>query len=1184
MPAGDETSAAPNGPDPSQTVVQHDPPGEPDPSRTFVCPGETPAATETVPGPRAEDGSDPRAAVARTDPPSAPGTLADSDPIGTIARPLEDQARLASAASGSAPAAVPGFEIECELGRGGMGVVYKATQTGLGRTVALKMLVAGPYADPALRARFLLEAESVAALEHPHIIGVFAFGESGGHPYLAMEYLPGGSLAERLRARGPLPPREAAELVAALAEAVAHAHSRGIVHRDIKPANVLLTAAGELRLADFGLAKVGRSDLSVTGQVLGTPAYMAPEQAAGKIHDVGTAADVYALGAVLYDLMTGRPPFTGDSAMVTLQKVMTVEPNRPRAVRADIPRDLETICLKCLEKNPARRYATADTLAADLRAFLAGHPIAARRVGAAERVWKWVKRNPGRAGALAAGVLLVLGGVVAAEVVRQQRDADRREAEKRRADDRIAAEEQRLAELRAADERAKQKQQEVRAADLVEALARASTALVPRLVDDLDEFAALARPQLRALAEQPVTTKPGLHARLALVATEPGYALELAAYVPACRSDELLTLRRFLHPYAAQVAPGLWAVLTDTRAEAGKRVRAASALAGLAPANARWVEAAPVVGELVVKENALEAVVWAQALEPVRRELVAPLRARYWSARELLAERKLDPAALVATAAAFDLTAILLSRYTFDLPGDLADLAVTVDARHYALFRDPIRANRVGVAPLLEAELKRVALPGWAGTGECLAPLAALVGAPPVADILNVDAVIDRLAQRQGYAAATLIALGEGRSVWPLLAFPKNGDPSARSYAIERLAAIGADPVALVHRFGAEPDTSARRALLLALGDFPPELVPADTREPFVAQLLRLYRDDPDPGLHSAIDWVLRQRWGKSGVVEAIDRELASALRARVVARGAAGALVPPYEAVVGPMVPAPPVAQGKDWYVTSEGQTLAVVRGPVEFDVGSPVTEPGRVVLHEPLHRKRIERTFALGTKEVTVAEFLRFRPGHEWEKRYSPGPDSPVVEVSWYDCAAYCNWLSERDGIPKDQWCYLPNKAGQYAPYMVVAHGYLKRTGYRLPTEFEWECACRAATVTARYYGRCAGLMTRYGWIYSNADTRAWPVGLLRPNDLGLFDLLGNALEWTEEPGGRYLTSQRGESEDPNDIITDRLVMVLRGGTFVGEAMFERSAARTVSQPGNRFSSNGFRVARTLPARPRD
>jgi hypothetical protein len=296
---------------------------------------------------------------------------------GTIAQTPEDAARISAAASG--PIAIPGFEIEHELGRGGMGVVFKSKQVGLNRTVALKVVLAGPFADPTTRARFLLEAEAVAAVDHPHVVKVFAFGEHAGFPYLVMEYLPGGTLADSLKANGPLPARAAAEMLRKLADAVSHAHDRGVIHRDIKPLNVLLTPTGEPRLTDFGLAKVGRAEhnLSISGQVLGTPAYMSPEQAAGKVREIGPATDIYALGAVLYDLLTGRPPFVGESVAVTLVQVLTAEPERPRALKSDVPPELEAVCLQCLEKDRTKRYTTASDLIADLDRYLAGEAVVA---------------------------------------------------------------------------------------------------------------------------------------------------------------------------------------------------------------------------------------------------------------------------------------------------------------------------------------------------------------------------------------------------------------------------------------------------------------------------------------------------------------------------------------------------------------------------------------------------------------------------------------------------------------------------------------------------------------------------------------------------------------------------------------------------------------------------------------
>jgi formylglycine-generating enzyme required for sulfatase activity len=574
---------------------------------------------------------------------------------------------------------------------------------------------------------------------------------------------------------------------------------------------------------------------------------------------------------------------------------------------------------------------------------------------------------------------------------------------------------------------------------------------------------------------------------------------------------------------------------------------------------------APVVTELVVKENSLEAGVWEKALEPVRASLLALLVARYTSARERIRGGKLDESALVAEVAAFNLTANLLARYTADRPAELAELAVTVDARHYALFRAAIGANKAAVGPLLKAELTRPALPGPGAVSP-------FVGTP------NPDALVEARAKRRGHAAAVLFALGEADPAWALLAFPKDGDPTARSYLTQRLATIGANPSALVQRFGAETDVSARRAILIALGDFPADQVPAG--EPFVVRLLTLYRDDPDAGLHSAIDWLLRQKWGKAKELTAIDLMLTEAARGRVVARGLAGAVAgPTLGELVGPLLPAPRVPVTRDWFVNGEGQTYAVVRGPVEFTIGSPQTEPDRVAVSEPPHQKRIGRTFAVATKEVTVEQFLRFRPDYEWEKRHSPGPDTPVVAVTWYDCAAYCNWLSAREGIPEDQWCYRPNRAGKYDEGMTIKRGHLALTGYRLPTEAEWEFACRSGSTTARYYGRGEELLPRYGWFLKNADDRARPVGQLRPNERGLFDVMGNALEWTEVPGLLYATEETDDKENGDYLTVNELMnRILRGAGFIAQPMFMRSAVRTVSRPGDRILYIGFRPARTL------
>ena len=290
---------------------------------------------------------------------------------------------------------ITGYEVECVLGQGGMGVVYKARHLKLNRAVAIKMLLSGTYAGPHELMRFLREAKSVAGLRHPNIVQVYDVGDVEGRPYYTMEFLEGGNLAEKIAGQ-PQPGRQASEVVAALAEAVQVAHRNGIIHRDLKPANILLTADGTPKISDFGLARRFDSDerLTFSGARLGTPSYMAPEQALGKRGLIGPAVDIYSLGAVLYEMLTGRPPFRAETARETERQLLTEEPVPPRRLNAAVPRDLETICLKCLRKNPQCRYESAGAIAMDLHRFERGEVIAARPASWLERTGKWVRRCP----------------------------------------------------------------------------------------------------------------------------------------------------------------------------------------------------------------------------------------------------------------------------------------------------------------------------------------------------------------------------------------------------------------------------------------------------------------------------------------------------------------------------------------------------------------------------------------------------------------------------------------------------------------------------------------------------------------------------------------------------------------------------------------------------------------------
>jgi WD40 repeat protein/tetratricopeptide (TPR) repeat protein len=334
---------------------------------------------------------------------------------------------------------VSGYDLYSVLGKGGMGVVYKARHKVLGRLVALKMIRHADHADPEELQRFRTEGEAQARLQHPNIVQIYEVGNHHGLPYCALEFCPGGSLHIKL-AGNPLPPKEAARLAEVLARAVAHAHQHGIVHRDLKPHNVLLTAEGEPKVTDFGLAKKLDADgQTQTGAVMGTPSYMAPEQAQGKA--VGPQADIYALGALLYDLLTGRPPFKAATSVDTMLQVVAAEPVPPSELNAKVPRDLETICLKCLLKEPARRYGSALELAEDCAAFLEGQPIRARPIGKVEYGWRWCRRNPVLAAALALSVLsLLVGSVLALTFAFHAEAARRSEAERTESEARAKAE------------------------------------------------------------------------------------------------------------------------------------------------------------------------------------------------------------------------------------------------------------------------------------------------------------------------------------------------------------------------------------------------------------------------------------------------------------------------------------------------------------------------------------------------------------------------------------------------------------------------------------------------------------------------------------------------------------------------------------------------------------------------
>ncbi len=411
----------------------------------------------------------------------------------------------------------------------------------------------------------------------------------------------------------------------------------------------------------------------------------------------------------------------------------------------------------------------------------------------------------------------------------------------------------------------------------------------------------------------------------------------------------------------------------------------------------------------------------------------------------------------------------------------------------------------------------------------------------------------DRLARRQANAAVALLRLGREQKVWPIL--QHRPDPRTRSYLIHRLGPLDADPNQILAQLDLQNEVSIRRALIHTLGEFSEHQLSTVGRERLTPRLLDLYANDPDPGIHGAVAWTLRQ-WGRQTDLQRIDQEFATGRQ-----------------------------EGGRRWYINRQGQTLVIIPPPGEILIGSPPSEVGREDGPEggmEMQRSvRIDHAFAVMTHLVTVANFLQFRKAFYYRKYFSPELDCPINNVSWYDAVAYCNWLNEQEGIPQDQWCYLPNDQGEYAHGMTIVPRCLERTGYRLPTEEEWEYACRAGSITSRYYGQSPDLDNHYACSVQNSlGRRTSLVGSFKPNDLGLFDMLGNNLEWSQSEfcdPSQPIEHGSGTVPVMPQSVRDQQMRALRGATLVHPPETIRAAFVDAYPPAAGVYGTGLRLGRT-------
>ena len=664
-------------------------------------------------------------------------------------------------------------------------------------------------------------------------------------------------------------------------------------------------------------------------------------------------------------------------------------------------------------------------------------------------------------------------------------------------------------------------------ARLVEQLANAETARTAELSAELQPYIARARQYLKQVCQQhAVDSRQRLHAALALLPTDPGQLPFLRERLLGAPLEQLLIIVPTLDEHSEQLVSELWEEVGREASGQDRRLRAALVLAAYDPpvdaaGEARWLAQASAIAPWLIDAVVMNPSYYTlllDALRPVARLLLEPLAGVFRTEGD---DRRRDWATS------------FLADYAADDPQFLGTVILDANARQFAVLLERLRGK------------------------EDLATIPATAELAKKMDTLETEDDKETLAKRQVNAAALLLQLQQEEAAWP--AFRHSPDPRARSYLIHRAAKLNVAPQVLIARLRREKDVSAKRALLLALGEFDCQHFPEQARQQLVPPLAKLYREHPDPGLHGAAEWLLRQ-WGGGQLLAEMRqslRETEQQLRAR-----AAG--------------------DARRWYLTGQDHTVVVIDGGA-FVMGSLDSDPYRQS-DEKAHQKRIDRRFAIAAAAVTRGQYRVFQE----ESRHAQmdlvnneqivavvrTDDSPITGVTWFEAAAYCNWLSEKEGISQDQWCYEANREGKYGPGMRPKKGYLSLTGYRLPSEAEWEYACRAGAATRRFYGHSDVLLAQYAWYIENAESHTWPVGMLKPNDLGLFDMHGNVWTWCHDSYRGYV--QEEDVEDGKEAGPGES-RVLRGGSFFNFARSVRAACRDYDQPGSRRVDYGLRPART-------
>jgi len=666
----------------------------------------------------------------------------------------------------------------------------------------------------------------------------------------------------------------------------------------------------------------------------------------------------------------------------------------------------------------------------------------------------------------------------------------------------------------------------VKSQGLVEKLFTANTADVPTIVKEISGYRRWANSMLstaNSKAEQEKDERKQLHTSLALLPVDKGQIPYLYSRLLMANPNEVKVVVNSLDKYNDEFKQKLWDVLLEP--ESGKELqvlRAASALAaydgGVDIKN--WEKISPLIVNQLVKENPAFIGVWTEALRPVKKFLVNPLSETFYNRTT---DKTLENS----------LATNLLVDYTADQPESLTNLILDADEKQFALLFPAIKEQSANCLLLLNAELNKPA--------------------PQ-----NVNYALKEMDdKRKANALVALAKLKQPETIWPLLKHTPT--PQLRSYLIDKIASHNLDYKVILQQLKIEKEVSIRRALIQTLGSFGLGQISLVERKTIIPEVKEIYLKEPDPGIHASAEWLLKT-WNEQSFINKTneswqqDKELTLNRQKEITNR-----LDKEKEKSL------------KQWYVNGQRQTMVVIPGPVEFLMGSPEVEVGRSN-YESQHKRKIGRSFEISNKAITLAQYKQFDLKYTLDAKYVRSGDLPVVAINYHMAAKYCNWLSEKEGIPEDQWCFEIKKQGE----TIVKKDYLSLKGYRLPTEAEMEYAIRAGSISSYYFGDTVELLPKYGWFSKNSNDQPWPVGSLKPNDFGLFDMHGNCYTWCMEEYDAYPVGTRDDNLEGTKVL-DSKSRVLRGGSFNFYVSHARSSYRIDDTPAIRFFSNGFRLART-------